>query len=66
MNVELNNLKQEYQRIQQITKFETPKESKTELSSKSGQKVIIYPKDANEKNGRKAEGLEVRFLLKGD
>jgi len=55
---ELQSLKQEYQRIQQITKFEGPKESRTDLGQKSTEKVIIYPKDTNSKDSKKGPGLE--------
>jgi len=58
---ELAELKQEFNRVQQVTKFEAPKDNKpVGNQSKSGEKVIITPKNGSVSAvGRKSLGLEL-------
>jgi len=56
VSAELNELKKEFSRVQQITKFEPPQEKP--VAQKNTEKVIITPKNGVSTAGRKSQGLE--------
>jgi len=56
VTAELQELKKEFSRVQQITKFEPPQEKP--VAQKNTEKVIITPKNGVATAGRKSQGLE--------
>ena len=59
---DLTELKKEFNRVQQVTKFEPPKDNKPAVN-KNAEKVIITPKNGVSTAGRKSQGLEVIFIF---